>query len=106
MFKASLLDDLDKVFFNESEFAETCSIDGRELVAIIRQESHKERSARAATAYEGFYEECIILYINKAVLGFEPAYQQRMNINGKFYLADGCKNSGGLLEISLVRNRT
>ena len=91
--------DISAVFLNPNEFAETHSIDGESILAIVDEEK------AVPNPTDGVYVQHRKLFVKKEELGYQPLPDQRMNVDGQdFYVVD-CVGDD-LLEVLLEAHRS
>lgn len=109
-FKDYVALDLDAVFFNVNEFAETRTIDGTEMLVIIQQPGVEERSAHweggAKQSFdEGMYKADLVLYVKRKDYGPMPKSDKLITIDKKDYRIKACSLKAGAYRMTLQRVR-
>lgn len=104
-FKDQILADIDAVFLNADEFADEHEINSQTMTCVIDEDLSKQRSNRQSDDYDGIYARQLTLYVRESVLGYRPERDQKMTVDGEWYLVLDCAASDGLLEVTLGANR-
>ena len=99
-FKDEIANDLNNVFLNIDEFAETHIVEGKEILCVLDNDSLK---ARQGSAEIGIDESTLLLFANIDDL---PKKQKGglLNVDHKEYMIDDWKVNFGMVEIVLHRN--
>ena len=71
-FKEQLEKDLDSVFFNMNEFAETHMIDGKEVPIVLDNDRIIELSMGKTVETRGIFTDDILFFVQKKDLDYEP----------------------------------
>lgn len=90
-FKEQLLDDLDSVFFNREEFAETHTINGAEVDIVVDSDKLAELYISKETDTEELFTDSIMFYVRKKDLDFEPVPGQYLEYDGRDMLISDVK---------------
>ena len=98
--KDEMLNDLDNVFLNLDDFAETHLVEGKEIQCILDDEALKTRQGSAEI---GIDESTLLLFAKIEDL---PKKKQGglLNIDHKIYMIDNWKVNFGIAEIALHQN--
>lgn len=104
--KEQMAADIAAIFLNEDEFADTHTINDRQMLAIVDHELARQRSARQSERYDGIYAAEIVVFTKAVNFEKMPVYGQKIKLDGKLYLVSECVNEGGMLEITLMRNES
>ncbi len=103
-FKEQIQEDMEKVFFNEEEFAELHSINGREILVV-------EDSDELAALYIGrdvhteqLFRDSILFHVRKGDLGMEPVTGMYLEYDGRCLLVTDVKEDEGMYTIILEVN--
>lgn len=93
-FKDVVAADIDKVFLNPDEFAESHTINNNQHDCTMDEDKSSEGRI------DGVYNMRRRLYISKAALGYRPKPDQKMQIDGAYYYVVDCIGND-LLEVIL-----
>lgn len=100
-FKDQIKADL-AVFFNQQEFADEHTIDGKKMTALVDDNELLERDKSKMGAYpDGLYTARRLVYVSKAEFGPRPAKGRQLNLDGRLYRVEGCTEEVGMLAIEL-----
>ena len=109
-FKECLAADIPAVFLNKMEFADTHTINGKKMTALVDDNELQERDKFklvGATAGGTAYKATRMVYVAKADFGHRPALGATVNLDGRDYrVAQGTTEEAGILAIALEANRT
>ena len=109
-FKDCLAADISAVFLNKMEFADTHTINGKKMTALVDDNELQERDKFklvGATAGGPGYKATRMVYVAKADFGHRPALGATVNLDGRDYrVAQGTTEEAGILAIALEANRT
>jgi hypothetical protein len=92
-FKDFLKSDM-KAFLNTNEFADEHNIDGQDVTCIFDQEKS------TPSQNDGVYVVRRHLFIDQSILGYRPAPEQKMYIDGSYFYVVDCVGEG-LIEVIL-----
>ena len=85
-FKDCVAADIHGVFLNAQEFADTHTIDGREMDAVVDDDALLERdAARGGVHTDGTYRTRRLLYVSKSDYGGRPMSGKALNLDGREY---------------------
>ena len=98
-FKDILAADIDKVFLNVDEFAETHLID-KEAIACILDEDKSSMNK-----IDGVYNMRRRLFISAQVLGYRPEPEQKIKVDDDYYYVVDCIGND-MLEVILEARQT
>lgn len=104
-FKDQLQDDIGGVFLDLAEFGEPHAINGQEMTCIIDEDLSKQRSNRQREEYDGIYARQMTVFVGETDLGYRPERDQKLQVDGEWYLVIDCAADAGMLEITLGANR-
>ncbi len=104
-FKDQLSADIDAVFLNIDEFADEHIINGQTMLCVIDGDLSRRRSNRQSDDYDGIYTRQLTVSVRESDLGYRPERDQKMTVDGEWYLVVDCAADAGLLEITLGANR-
>ena len=106
-FKDCVAGDIHGVFLNRMEFADTHTIDGREMDAVVDDDAQLERdAARGGVHSDGIYRVRRLNYVAKADYGGRPPSGKRLNLDGREYRVVQADDAAGMLTIEIEANRT
>ena len=104
-FKEQLEKDLDSVFFNMDEFAETHMIDGKEVPIVLDNDRIIELSMGKTVETRGIFTDDILFFVQKKDLDYEPVAGQHMEFDGEMYPISDVKEDFGGYTIILTGNQ-
>lgn len=104
-FKDMMAADILAVFLNTDEFADMHNINGQQIACVIDEDISKQRGTRQSESFDGIYAHQLTVFISESDLGYRPERDQKMTIDGEWYLVIDCAAAGGVLEIELGANR-
>lgn len=109
-FKDCAAADIDTVFFNTDEFAETHKVNGKDMLAVLDENTLIDRSAHweggAKQSFDqGLYRADAKLFVKCRELGGRPKVGSPMIVDGKKYLVDSVDEEAGVYSVALVRVR-
>ena len=90
-FKEQLTEDLDSVFFNSEEFAETHVINGSEVKIVVDNYKLAELYLSKETHTEQLFTDSILFYVRKKDLDFEPVPGQCLEYDDRVFLISDVK---------------
>lgn len=92
-FKEQLQEDLDTVFFNCEEFAETHCINGKDVSIVMDNDKLEELviNRRKDMHTEQLFTDSIMFYVRKKDLDFEPVPGQYLDYDGRGYIINDVK---------------
>lgn len=103
--KQAMLHDVDNVFLNEDEFAETYIIDGTPIKGIMSQDLFEKRIKRTSSDYaEGITVHGVMLTCASSEFNSDPIRGEQWNIDGKNFIVDNVEPKDGIHTITLIRN--
>jgi len=105
-FKQIMQRDVDTVFFNTAEFADTHTVDGKEMAAMIDDMEHIEREKKMKSHMDGIYARQILLYVKALEFGPLPAQGRLLKLDGKAYRVVDATDEGGVYTITLEANKS
>ena len=83
-FKDCVAADIHGVFLNTQEFADTHTIDGRKMDAVVDDDALLERdAARGGVHTDGTYRTRRLLYVDKTDYGGRPMSGKILNLDGR-----------------------
>lgn len=105
-FKEQLLDDLDSVFFNTDEFAETHTINGEKVDIVVDNDKLADLYISKETHTEELFTDAIMFYVRKKDLDFEPVPGQYLEYDGRGMLITDVKHDDESYTIVLGANES
>ena len=116
-FKDCVAADIHGVFLNAQEFADTHTIDGREMDAVVDDDALLERDAarggvhtdgtyRGGVHTDGTYRTRRLLYVSKSDYGGRPMSGKALNLDGREYRVVQADEAAGVLSIEIEAIRT
>ncbi len=106
-FKDCVAADIHGVFLNAKEFADTHTIDGREMDAVVDDDALLERdAARGGVHTDGTYRTRRMLYVSKSDYGGRPMSGKALNLDGREYRVVQADEAAGVLSIEIEAIRT
>lgn len=104
-FKESIQDDLNDIFFNDDEFAEIHNIGGTDMTVIIDEDKVEEYKQKRDMDSDGMYAARMVACIRCDDLGYRPAIESSLKVDGVKYSVLNVADSNGIYEILLGVNR-
>lgn len=101
-FKESILDDIDKVFFNTAEFAEECSWNKRSIKAIIDDDV---MIRKYSSEFDALPQGSHMVFAAANQFESVPVINEVICFNGDFYTVNEIKTEMGMLTIFLSNGR-
>ena len=100
-FHDDIANDIDNVFLNEDEFAESHLIDGNEMLASVDEFGLFARDRRSNSLERLFHKKNIVLYVSEKNFGKLPAVDRILILDGKRYVVKHAANESGVYAITL-----
>ncbi|MDR0924290.1 MAG: hypothetical protein LBN31_08065 [Hungatella sp.] len=102
-FKDLLIEDVNKVFMNDDEFAEKHMIGDREMTIIVDEAEIFERSKKQIEQgrIDGIYTRQIMFYVAKKVFGKMPGIGSILKVDGMNFRVTDAVDEGGMYSITL-----
>lgn len=101
-FKDILTADITTTFLNKLEFADTHTIDGKEMTVQIDENELLERDkAKMGTYQDGTYKSRRLIYVSRAEFGPRPAHGRILTLDGRQFRVADCLEESGILSIEL-----
>jgi len=97
--KEQMAADIDDVFLNTDDMAETHSIDGVDIVCILENDKSSKNSL------DGVYVIRRQLFVKESDLGYKPEPEQKMKIDDTYFYVVDCIDDG-LLEVTLEQRQS
>ena len=106
-FKDCVAADIHGVFLNTQEFADTHTIDGRKMDAVVDDDALLERdAARGGVHSDGIYKVRRLLYVSRDDYGGRPPSGKRLVLDGREYRVVQADEAAGVLTIEIEAIRT
>ncbi len=106
-FKDCVAADIHGVFLNTQEFADTHTIDGRKMDAVVDDNALLERdAARGGVHSDGIYKVRRLLYVSRDDYGGRPPSGKRLVLDGREYRVVQADDDAGMLAIEIEAIRT
>ena len=107
-FKEQIAADISTTFLNCLEFADTHTVNGKEMAAVVADNELLERDKAKimAAQTEGTYKARRLVYVAKADFGPRPAQGAMLTLDGKAYKVKSCTEEAGVLAIELEAVRS
>lgn len=107
-FKEQIAADISTTFLNCLEFADTHTVNGKEMAAVVDDNELLERDKAKimAAQTEGTYKARRLVYVAKADFGPRPAQGVVLTLDGKAYKVKTCTEEAGVLAIELEAVRS
>ena len=102
-FKDQLIHDLNKVFLNLGEFAETHRVEGKQIPVVIDSDSFVKMKQGQIL---GMVEADLLLMAKTEDLPPEKSPGSFLNIDGREYIVEKWGVNMGFAEVALRQNRT
>jgi hypothetical protein len=100
-FKDAIAEDVDKVFFNEDEFAESAIVDGKSVPIILDDDALQGKSDVYAM---GLAEGERLIFIKEKDLHRLPQPGEQMTISGKQWYVRHAVSNAGVFELRIGRD--
>lgn len=84
-FKEQLEKDFDSTFFNLNEFAETHTVDGKEIPVVVDNDTLLALNLGKNADADGIFEDAKLFFVLKKYLDSEPVIGQIMEFDGAMY---------------------
>jgi hypothetical protein len=105
-FKEQLLEDLDNVFFNTEEFAESHTINGTDINIVVDNDTLADLYISKNANTDELFTDKILFYVRKKDLSFEPVPGQYIDFDGSGYLITDVKTDDASYTIVLGANES
>ena len=101
-----MIRDVGEVFLNPLEFADTHTVDGAEMVAMVDDMENIEREKKMKSNMDGIYARQTLLYVSAADFGALPAMGRLISLDGKRYIVVDATDEAGVYTITLEVNKS
>lgn len=106
-FKDQIAADIFGTFLNAQEFADTHTVNGKEMTVVVDDNELLERDkSRLGTHVDGLYKSRRLIYVAREAFGPRPAIGAMLNLDGRQYKVTDCTEEAGVLAIELGATRT
>ena len=107
-FKDLVATDISAVYLNDQEFADTHTVNGKEMAAVVDDNELLERDKAKimAAQTEGTYKARRLIYVAKEEYGPRPAHGKQLNFDGRLFRVADCTEEAGMLAITLEAVRS
>lgn len=100
-FKDTVLNDINNVFFNAAEFAESHEIDGQTVNCIVDNDRLIERSKKE---FDGIYVGEMLIYVKVSDIPRELKQNMPLMVDKKQMFIFSVREDDGIYELILSRN--
>jgi hypothetical protein len=101
-FKATVGADVIDTFLNTLEFADTHTINGIQMPAVVDSPVFTERQARSQKDYaDGIYTDRKVVYVSAAAFGVRPALGEQLMLDGARFIVTECTDEMGMYAITV-----
>lgn len=101
--KEDMLDDLDSVWMDLDEFADTHTINGTEVICILEGRTNKEHVMISGQHIDGITADELIVHVKKSDLPSMPEQGMRLLLDDRITQVEHCDDDGcGMLTITLL----
>lgn len=102
-FKEQIAADISGTFLNCLEFADTHTVNGKEMAVVVDDNELLERDKAKilAAQTEGIYKARRLIYVAKAEFGPRPAQGVSLTLDRRAYRVKTCTEEAGVLAIEL-----
>jgi len=100
-FKDTALNDINNIFFNADEFAESHTIDGQVVNCIVDNDRLMERSKKE---FDGIYVGELLIFVKRTDIGRELTQGMPLIVDKKQMYIFSVREDDGVCEIILNRN--
>jgi len=105
-FKSQVQQDILNTFLNDLEFAETKTVDGKQMHVVIDDYALVERTAGGDKHTDGIYQAQILMYVAASEYGPKPKQNKLITVGGKDYRIVKVEEDAGIFTFTLEANRT
>ena len=105
-FKEVMKDDVNNTFMNVDEFADTHTVDGKEMPVLVDDNEIIEREKKMKSNMDGVYVKQKLIYVKADDFGPLPAIGRQIVFDGKRYMVTDSTDEGGVYTITMEANRT
>ena len=106
-FKEQIAADISTTFLNCLEFADTHTVNGKEMAAVVDDNELLERDkSKMGIQVDGTYKSRRLIYVAKDEYGPRPAYGKQIDFDGRLFRVADCTEEAGMLAITLEAVRS
>jgi len=105
-FKDIIRNDINDVFLNLMEFAETIVVNGKEMRAVIDDMEAAEKQKSAVSDMDGIYTKRTVLYVSAYEFGLLPRQGEYITVQGKGFIVAEALSESGIHKITMEANRS
>ena len=106
-FKEQIAADISTTFLNCLEFADTHTVNGKEMAAVVDDNELLERDkSKMGIQVDGTYKARRLIYVAKEEYGPRPAHGKQLNFDGRLFRVADCTEEAGMLAITLEAVRS
>jgi hypothetical protein len=94
--------DVIDTFLNTLEFADTHTINGIQMPAVVDSPVFAERQARSQNDYaDGIYTDRKVVYVSASAFGVRPALGEQLVLDGARFIVTECTDEMGMYAITV-----
>jgi hypothetical protein len=101
-FRESLQEDIENTFFSTDEFAEACSWNKKNIIAIVDDDS---LIRKYSSEFEALGQGAHLVYVSENQFDIRPNLNDAVVFNNNLYTINEIKNEKGMLSIFLESGR-
>ena len=106
-FKEQIAADISTTFLNCLEFADTHTVNGKEMAAVVDDNELLERDkSKMGIQVDGTYKARRLIYVAKEEYGPRPAHGKQLDFDGRLFRVADCTEEAGMLAITLEAVRS
>lgn len=101
--------DIGNVFFNNNEFSDDHTVDGKKMQVIIDNNEliEREQAVVVDQRTDGIYRLHLLIYVPSTQYGPKPRPGKQLNLDGKrIYTITDCIDEDGIYSMTLEANRS
>ena len=102
-FKNAVKKDVESVFINHDEFAESHTIDGVRVVCIVDKDITAGRDGREVN-FDGVFVNTLTIYVSTSHIENRPVEGQYIDLDGETYRVMNVSDEDGILAIIVEVN--
>lgn len=100
-FKEAVQKDINNIFLNIDEFADTHIIDGKRMPAIVDENEAGEREIKYVGYGSGTYKRHLLVYVAEKDFGPLPTIGRTLTLDSKTYRVHDAVSESGVYSITL-----
>lgn len=106
-FKDCIAADISTVFLNRLEFAETHTVNGKEMAVLVDENELLERDkSRMGTHQDGLYKSRRLIHVSAVEFGRRPALNSILSLDGRQFKIADCTEEAGMFAITLEATKS